>query len=127
VTLDGSSGRAAVDIALSTDGSNNRNYACAIMDDSTLRCWGGYNSGKIGNGLSTAGSQTTPTQVRVDNTQTYLRNVTSIDAAEDHTCAVADQDGDGTKEGYCWGYPTHYRLGNGDAVTEHDFADDGPP
>lgn len=125
-SIDGSAGHSAVDVALSNDVSNDRNYACAIMDDDSVRCWGGYQVGKIGNGSAVGGSQTTPSKVKVD-AATFLTNVTSIDAGADHTCAVADQAGDGNPEGYCWGRPNHYRLGNGDDLTQHNYADTGPP
>ena len=74
-------------------------HTCALLDDASVRCWGGNGSGQLGNGQTMA--VRTPVQV-----STMTSGVTAFSAGP-AACAVAD----GTLE--CWGEGHRGALGNG--------------
>lgn len=88
--------------------------ACAVLDDSTARCWGSNDNGQLGNGtdVGTDGDafdrQLSPTTVE------GLDGIVDISMWEDHTCAITDDDGDGTNDiVWCWGRNHYDQLGDG--------------
>jgi alpha-tubulin suppressor-like RCC1 family protein len=78
-------------------------HICALLDDSSLVCWGSNQYGQLGDG--TTDHRTTPTEV--SSFPTGLLPV-SISAGASHTCAILD---DGTI--WCWGNNALGRLGDG--------------
>ena len=77
-------------------------YACALLADGTVDCWGKGETGELGNG-STNGSAT-PVAVR------GITHATAITAGFHHACALLT--GAGVD---CWGYNRLGELGNGRA------------
>ncbi|MDQ6851919.1 MAG: hypothetical protein M3070_18655, partial [Actinomycetota bacterium] len=81
-------------------------YACALLSDATIKCWGYNYHGQLGNGQSgngTAGpSSSTPVAV------SGITNATAVTAGGDSSCAVLT---DGTVR--CWGGNYYGTLGNG--------------
>ena len=79
---------------------------CAVSDDGAVYCWGGNQSGDLGNGSSAEGSDI---PVAVDTTG-VLSGVTLIQATVGwhHACAE-----DTTGLVYCWGDNTYGELGDG--------------
>ncbi|WP_437975414.1 hypothetical protein WMF11_46885 [Sorangium sp. So ce295] len=77
-------------------------HSCAVMEDTTVVCWGNGRRGQIGNGsyLDSAG----PTRVA------SLINVVQISLGAAHSCAVKTGD-----ELYCWGSDEEGQIGNGAA------------
>lgn len=75
-------------------------HSCALMQDTTVQCWGLNSSGQLG--VNSTTSQATPQKV------VGLTGVRQIAAARDHTCAL-------TTQGlvYCWGLNNTGQLGNG--------------
>ncbi|MEC8107162.1 MAG: putative Ig domain-containing protein, partial [Candidatus Thermoplasmatota archaeon] len=83
-------------------------HFCAILDDNSIKCWGGGANGKLGTG-STSG-QNTPTST--SGSFASGRYAVAIDAGYQHTCVILDN-GDLT----CWGSDSNGQLGNGATVT----------
>jgi alpha-tubulin suppressor-like RCC1 family protein len=103
---------AAVDI------SAGRFHTCAVLSDSTVRCWGDNSSGQIGNSLPCEQGNPTPnlcvaltpqevTAFPITPPITPLSNATQVTAGDAHTCVL-----DGTP-GFvqCWGDNTFGQLG----------------
>ncbi len=63
--------------------------ACAVMSDHTVRCWGGNDSGQLGNGMQ----QDSATPV-----QPNLRGVQHVALGDDHACVLLDD-----ASVACWG------------------------
>jgi alpha-tubulin suppressor-like RCC1 family protein len=79
-------------------------YACALYQGSSLKCWGYNNAGRFGNNEKKAAH---PTAVAVTPTSP-LHAPTRVVARDAHTCARYD---DGWM--YCWGNNTHGQIGDG--------------
>src|SRR5262249_37756683 len=74
-------------------------YACAVLSDGTVQCWGNNYYAQLGNGTS-GGSTGTPQTVQVAG-GAALSDVTSIaiGPSSAHVCALQ-----GGTAIYCWGY-----------------------
>ena len=95
------------------------NYTCAVMADSTARCWGSNVAGQLGDGAG-GGNLLDPSvhPTPVDVCQEYdeaaqrctelLTGVVAIAPASLHTCALATAGGI-----KCWGGSFRGRLGDG--------------
>lgn len=84
-------------------------HTCAVAVDGTAYCWGHAQYGRLGSGASGNGNFiTTPTPVAGD------LKFKQISAASSNTCDITE-DGDG----YCWGFGTTGR--NGDGVLAHQL------
>ena len=82
------------------------NFACALISDGTVRCWGGNKVGQLG--LGTADTNAHPSPAPVPG----LSNVLYIGAGDQHACAVM---GDHTLR--CWGSNSDGQLGIGTTDT----------
>ncbi len=91
-------GRTAIDIAAGVS------HTCAVLDDTTVKCWGQGAVGKLGNGSST--DSNVPVVV------TGLSGVSSVRLGGSHSCALK---ADGTV--HCWGYNVDGQLGDGTTTT----------
>jgi alpha-tubulin suppressor-like RCC1 family protein len=78
-------------------------HTCAVLRDSTLRCWGQNDLGQLGNGTFTSSS--TPVTVR------GTTGATGIAGGGAHTCALLV---DGTVQ--CWGNNYQGQLGDGTSI-----------
>ena len=58
------------------------NHICAILDDSSLQCWGENSNGQLGDGTTI--DRLTMTEVSLPTGRTAV----SVSAGHDHTCAV---------------------------------------
>jgi hypothetical protein len=84
-------------------------HVCALASDGTVWCWGQNDSGQLGDGSD---AQKSAQPVRVVD----LTNVVSVDAGDNHTCAIG---GDGTV--WCWGNNEDGQLGGGGATGQSNI------
>ncbi|XXX76418.1 hypothetical protein WMF30_53100 [Sorangium sp. So ce134] len=77
-------------------------HSCAIMEDTTVTCWGRGAQGQLGNGSFYPARA--PTRVP------SLINVVQLSLGASHSCAVKTGD-----ELYCWGADDEGQLGNGES------------
>ena len=92
-------------------------HTCAVLDDGSVRCWGGGGSGRLGYGnADTVGDDEAPGSVGPVNLGTG-RTAKAIAAGDQHTCAVLD-----TGAVRCWGEGSAGQLGygNGDAIGDDE-------
>jgi len=80
-------------------------HTCAILDDDTLKCWGGNYQGQLGYGDTT--DRNAPEATAVVNLGSG-RTAKALSCGHQHTCAILDDD---TLK--CWGEGDGGRLGYG--------------
>ncbi len=80
------------------------NHSCAVLSDSSAKCWGQNDKGQLGIGR-TGFAETTPQRLQGH----YNDNIAAITAGNNHTCALTEQGGM-----TCWGLNTDGQLGIGD-------------
>jgi len=85
-------------------------HVCALLEDTTVRCWGYNFYGQLGDG--TTNNSATPVVVSNPAGSASLTGVASIAAGYGTTCASMVADG----AVYCWGDQTDGRLGNGQSA-----------
>ena len=77
-------------------------HSCAILDNSSLYCWGSNSNGQLGDGG--ANHQYNPTSVNLPTG----RSATSVAAGNSLTCAILD-----SGQIYCWGLNSYGQFGDG--------------
>lgn len=85
-------------------------HACAVVDGGAVRCWGDNSKGQLGDGTTTARTESV---IVVD-----VANVTALALGSDHSCALLESGGV-----RCWGDNAHNQLGDG-TTTAHPTAVD---
>ena len=92
-------------------------YSCAILYGGVIKCWGVNNHGQLGLG-DTAYRGDGPGEMGDALDAVDLgpgRTAKMIDAGNDHTCAVLDDD-----SVKCWGKNNYAQLGLGDTASRGD-------
>ncbi len=92
--------------------STGNGYACALLNNSEVKCWGDNSNGQLGN--NTRVSSAVPVSVLDSTGSANLRGVISIAASGytfQHTCAVLNN-------GYvkCWGNNNKNQFGNNTGI-----------
>ena len=87
-------------VAIGTD------HLCALLADTTARCWGQASFGQLGNGGQIAGGS--PFTVQTPDGAAALSGITALGAGEHHTCALLSG---GAVD--CWGFNASGQVGNG--------------
>ncbi|MDA8610547.1 putative Ig domain-containing protein, partial [Euryarchaeota archaeon] len=101
-------GRTAVDITAGGD------HTCAVLDNGSVKCWGGNAFGQLGDGTTT--SRTSPTQ-----TLSLGRPAVAVEAGMYFTCALLDN---GSVS--CWGKNNQGQLGRGYTNASSDLSQRTP-
>ena len=92
--------------------SSGGDHLCAILDDSSLQCWGDNSFGQLGDGTTT--DRLTMTEVGLNAARTAV----SISSGKDHTCSILDNG-----DLQCWGRNNHGQLGDGTSVHSNSPVD----
>jgi alpha-tubulin suppressor-like RCC1 family protein len=95
------------------------NHTCAILDDGSVKCWGHNFTGQLGQGNTFDRGNS---GFEMGNWLSAIelgtgRTAIKIDAGNDHTCALLDDD-----SVKCWGANDHGQLGLGDDDARGDHA-----
>ncbi|KAJ1486773.1 regulator of chromosome condensation 1/beta-lactamase-inhibitor protein II, partial [Baffinella frigidus] len=102
-------------VAISTGSA----ISCALLDDATVKCWGGNWMGQLGRGDTSArgpgGEYLGDNCPVVDFGGNRTRTAVAISAGNSHTCALLD---DASVK--CWGWNGDGRLGQGDTENRGD-------
>ena len=77
-------------------------HTCAILDDYSVKCWGGNSNGQLGDGTSS--DRTNPVLISLGDE----RSAVSISSGSYHTCAILDNESIS-----CWGDNWHGQIGDG--------------
>lgn len=94
-------------------------HTCAILDDGSLRCWGGNFNGQLGYGnTANIGDNEAPGSVGPVDLGAG-RTAVAVAAGDSFTCALLDDD-----TIRCWGQGSFGRLGYGNTAT---IGNDEPP
>ena len=101
VTLSLGEGRTATSIAAGG------NHSCAILDDSSVKCWGSNNNGQLGIGNNIL--QTSPKSVSLGGSDAIL-----IASGDTHSCVILDNG-----ELNCWGRNIEGQLGFGNFTSRN--------
>ncbi len=92
-----------------------REHTCAILDNGSVRCWGGSSFGELGYAnQTTIGDDETPGSVGPVDLGSG-RTATALATGDHHTCASLD---DGSVR--CWGFGANGRLGYCNELTIGD-------
>ena len=90
-------------------------HTCALLDNSTVRCWGFGANGRLGYGnTQTIGDNEAPGSVGPVNLGAG-RTAKALSAGDGHTCAILDND-----LIRCWGYGFDGRLGYNTVIDPTD-------
>ena len=82
-------------------------YGCAVLSDSSVKCWGKNTWGQVGDG--TVADKSSPVSIGLGTGRT----AEAVAVHNAHTCALLD---DGSVK--CWGDDSYGELGNGAGVTD---------
>lgn len=99
----GCSGSSCITVTAIAAGAS---HTCALLSDTSVKCWGLNANGQIGDG--TTMTRNTPVPV------SGLTGVTAVSAGTAHTCALLKG---GTVE--CWGSNSSGQLGDGTSMERH--------
>ncbi len=80
-------------------------HTCAVLDDTTVQCWGANGTGQLG--IGQAGWRDTPTTV------VSLVGAVSVSTGGRHTCALTNKN-----ELFCWGANDRGQIGIGTMTPE---------
>ena len=106
-------------VAISAGGDT----TCALLSDTSVKCWGSNNDGALGIGTYRVTSSETPLNVvRSETDNRALNNVVAISVGDNHTCIL-----DASRHASCWGYNGTGQLGNNPALGTTPFAATSAP
>lgn len=87
---------------------------CAVLADTTARCWGKNNFGQLGDGTDVGTDGDAADRRLAPVAVQGIDGIIDISMWADHTCAITDDDGNGTGDTvWCWGRNNYRQLGDG--------------
>ena len=90
-------------------------HTCALMNDTTVKCWGTNAKGQLGAGASAVTKiQSTPVAVKDQAGTGTLNGVTALSAGNIHTCALTN-----AGAALCWGNNAWGQLGTGTSANAY--------
>jgi alpha-tubulin suppressor-like RCC1 family protein len=97
--------------------SSGTQHTCALLADTTVRCWGSNSNGQLGIGTTAVTRETVPVAVLKTgsdqtNSATYKSGFTQISTGNSHTCGVLTD-----RTAVCWGNNGSGRLGDGETTS----------
>jgi alpha-tubulin suppressor-like RCC1 family protein len=94
-------------------------FACAVLDDGEVKCWGDNSAGELGLGDTTARGTSAAQMGNSLPAVTVGAGRTAMDvtAGKDHACALLD-----THDVKCWGANAVGQLGLGDTLSRGNKA-----
>ena len=93
-------------------GGFDKAFACAILDDQKVKCWGGANAkGQLGQNSTT--SINDPSEIA----PVKLGKVKAISSGLAHNCVILDRDGADNNKVKCWGDNSKGQLGLNNLTT----------
>ncbi len=84
-------------------------HTCVVLDDYTLKCWGGNTAGELGNGSTSVSASTAPPTTVIE--LGTGRTAKSVAVGTKRTCAILDDN-----SVKCWGLNDKGYLGYGDTM-----------
>ena len=110
-TIDLGTGRRVERISAGTD------FGCALLDDGTVKCWGGHSSGRLGSGVA---NNLGDEPGEMGNNLSSLdfgtgRTALQLSVGALHGCVKLDD-----SSVKCWGFAGHGQLGYGDKFNRGD-------
>jgi alpha-tubulin suppressor-like RCC1 family protein len=103
-------------VSMIADGNN---YHCALLESSTVQCWGSNDHGQLGDGTRTH-SYSTPVNVTFPSGSGFPVGLSLDNYNDRHSCALMD-DGDV----YCWGDTDQIGLGTQACQLYNSYCDSG--
>jgi len=85
-------------------------FACALMDNRKVMCWGENNDGRLGQGPLATDDETAPVWVSMENSETAH----FLDIGTKSACMILD-----SGETKCWGTNEEGQIGQGDTDTDY--------
>ena len=85
-------------------------FACALMDNRKVMCWGENNDGRLGQGPLATDDETTPVWVSMENSETAH----FLDIGTKSACMILD-----SEETKCWGTNEEGQIGQGDTDVDY--------
>jgi alpha-tubulin suppressor-like RCC1 family protein len=92
--------------------------ACALLNDTTIECWGRNNHGQLGRGLPLLNSSVPARVVSPDGSGDALSGTSDIAVGNVTTCAVMSESAVSPPPGaiVCWGLDSTGQLGDGEST-----------
>ena len=101
-------------------------FSCALMTDTSIKCWGYNSTGNLGNGVTGDGlgnkfASVAPVQVKLASNGGQLTGATTLSTKRVHSCAILSAD----TSPRCWGNNDYGALGTGQPWTDFFAAASG--
>ena len=86
-------------------------FTCALLNNSTVKCWGAGASGTLGNGVSVNSQRTPDSVVSGEESGAVLTRITAISSTQNSSCGMRKSTG--TTQLVCWGQNAFGQRGLG--------------
>ncbi len=90
-------------------------FTCALLNNSTVKCWGAGANGMLGNGVSINSQRTPDSVVSGEEGGAVLTRITAISSTQNSSCGI--RKATGTTQLVCWGQNSFGQRGLGNINT----------